>query len=130
MRKSTPTPDEFATTQPIMETLLKEMRDIGINVRSIQKHLDEQDKKIDGVRSQTNLAGNIASESLRISEETRDIVRRIDQNLTGIYELAKSGFDIATAIRSAQDTEPPSVPDLDPEIEIDGRRFHIVGTGN
>src|SRR5512144_2529508 len=101
--------DEFSKTQPIMERLLEEIQNVGKNVISIQRHLDEQDKKIDGVRSQTNLAGNIASEALNLAQETRDIVKRIDQNLTGIYELAKSGFDVATSIRSTQDTErPPS----------------------
>lgn len=124
--------DEFSTTQPIMERLLSEMQAIGTNVKSIQKHLDEQDKRIDGVRSQTNLAGNIASEAMAIAVETRNIVKRIDQNLAGIYELAKSGFDIATAIRSTSDTDRPQQND-DPIIEIeDGtyRKFHIAGTGN
>ncbi len=118
--------DDNATTQPILER-------IWFELASISRHLDEQDKKIDNVRGQTNLAGNIASEAMVIARETREIVRSIDQSLTGIYELAKSGFDIATAIRSAQDTERPPPDNNDPIIEVDDltyRKFSIVGTGN
>lgn len=122
--------DEFSTTQPIMERLLIEMKEIGTNVKSIQRHLDEQDKRVSEVHSQTNLAGNIAARALETANETREIVRRIDQSLTGIYELAKSGFDIATAIKSASDTDRPPPYEEDPIIEIGHGTYRIVGTGN
>lgn len=120
--------DDAAVTQPILERIWTELGGISQSIRSIEKHLDEQDKKVTEVRSQTNLAGNIASNALEVATETREICRRIDQNLTGIYELAKSGFDIATAIKSASDTERP--PPYESYDEGNYRVFSIRGTGN
>lgn len=123
---------DITPTESVLSQILTQLNSISKSVISIEQHLDEQDLKIDGVRGQTNLAGNIASEAMNLAKETRDIVFRIDQSLTGIYELAKSGFDIATAIKSVQNTE-PTPDDDDPIVEIDNgiyRKFSIVGTGN
>lgn len=137
IRHDTPTRqklvDEFTKTQPTLELLLQEIRGVAINVQSIQRHLDEQDKKISILSSQTNLAGNIAAgaearaeEALIAIKETRELVRKIDQSLFGVNELAKSGFDIATTLRSQREHDIYS----DPVVEILDRDFTIVGTGN
>lgn len=131
--------DEFSETQPILETLLLELRKVSKNVDAIGKHLDEQDKKLATLSAQTILAGNIASESLKLGHENKSIIHSIDQSLLGAIELAKSGFDIATALKSVRDTEPPPSDDNEIEIEYDSetdfgiarRRFTVIsGTGN
>lgn len=127
------TVDDLADTTPILERIWSELGGISKSLRAVELHLDQQDVKISENRGAVNLAGNIAARALEQSEATHVIMLRIDQSLTGIYELAKSGFDIATAIKSVQDTEPPSAPDNDPVVEIvDGtyRKFSIVSTGN
>ncbi len=123
--------DENATTQPILERIWSELAGISQSVRAIQSHQDQQDIKLEKNLAATNLAGNIAARALATSEATESMVRRIDQSLTGIYELAKSGFDIATAIKSVQDTEPPP-SEQDPVVEIKevAGTYRIFGTGN
>ncbi len=112
------TPSEFSITQPILETLLLEIREVAKSVNSIQLHLDQQDLKIANLSAQINLAGNLAGEAadqatLALSEirQVKSIVSKMDQTLFGVTELAKSGFDIATAIRSVAETDRPSAID-------------------
>ena len=107
------TVDEFDKTQPIdvMAQILLEMRGINEGIRDIRLDLRSLNGKV-------NLAGNLAAEANANSEQALAIVRRIDQNLTGIYELAKSGYDIATAVKSTMDSFRPE-PDSSPEIIID-----------
>ncbi len=130
--------DEFSTTQPILETLLTELRKVSKKVDSISNHLDEQDKKLATLTAQTILAGNMANESLKLGHENKAIIHSIDQSLLGAIELAKSGYDIATALKSFRDTEPPPSDDSEIEIEYDDesdtgtarRKFKVIaGTG-
>ncbi len=133
--------DEFDKTQPILETLLLEMRQnnatINERLTNIENHLNQQDVVTSNLTGQLNLAGNIAADAKQQVEDlaadlasVHSIVKRIDQALLGTTELAKSGFDLVTAIRSANEPERRRESDW-PTIEVedyDGK-YSIVGTG-
>lgn len=137
-----PIADEFAQTQPILETLLIEIRNnnsnINLRLDSIERHLDQQDLVQSKLSGQINLAGNIAAEAKQAVEDLatevkaiHEIVKRIDRALLGTTELAKSGFDMVTALRSVREPEPITDSDW-PQIDIEeysGSRYAIVGTG-
>lgn len=139
--------DEFSQTQPILETLLKEFQKTTKDfqeatkkqssaILAVQRHLDEQDKKLDVLSSQIALAGNLAGQALAIGEENNAILKKMDQSLLGVIELAKSAYDIATEKPTPiRDTDIIEIsPDSEPEVEFEHdstlRRFQIVGTGN
>lgn len=123
--------DEFTKTQPTLELLLLEIRGIASGLQDIRNHLSRHDEQLATISAQTRLAGNIAgaasdtaNEALEVNKQTLAIVRRIDQTLLGVNELAKSGFDIATALRSVKENKFYD----DPIVEFEN--FNIVGTGN
>ncbi len=125
-------PFELEDTQPINIQLLilQEIKGIRSDIADVKEKLAEHDSHLESVSARVNLAGNIAAEARSSAEEALITMRRIDQNLSGIYELAKSGYDIATAIKSLQSRSsfPPNEPESYPDIEF--AEFKIVGTGN
>ena len=115
------TVDEFGKTQPIdtFAQILLEIKSINDGVKDLRLDMAS-------INARVNLAGNLAAEANATSEDTLAVVRRIDQNLQGIYELAKTGYDIATSIKKTIDSVPPiqelefeQEPDSSPEIIID-----------
>jgi hypothetical protein len=127
--------DTEAPTQPInlMELILIEMKGVSADLKEIKQTLSDHNERFEKISGQVNLAGNLSADAIQMSEETLIIVRRIDQNLTGVFELAKTGYDMAAALKSGNKTDPPlkfsqSEPDSSPMIEVEG--WKVYGTGN
>ena len=111
---------EQEDTKPInfQQLILQHLSVISADIKDIKLTLECHDHDLSSLRGQVNLAGNFAAEARDNSDEALKTIRRIDQNLSGIYELAKSGYDIATAVKSTMDSFRPE-PDSSPEIIID-----------
>lgn len=119
--------DEYSKTKPTLEMIWESLADIHAKLTAIQKTVNEN-------KSSTVLAGNMAKEACNMSEEALSVSTRvlkkleqIDQSLGGVYELAKSGFDIATTSKSYKDK---GLDERGPVFETGYGTYRIVGTGN
>ena len=82
-----------------MERILELALDIQSRIASVERHQDQHDKRFADQNGAINLVGCIATRALEVAEAGEQRLKRIEQTLDGVNELAKSAFDIVTGNR-------------------------------